>query len=119
MKKNGSKWSRNDESTQQREGEGEEREEHIKNTKSDSSAKSRRTQGGFETSFSLEILVLTQITRISGPLSHKHLRGGETLTRMKENANGGGEGYGDSLILFNRVITQSQFCPWIQLSQTT
>jgi hypothetical protein len=36
--------------------------------------------------FLLEILVLIQITRISGPLSHKHLRGGETLTRMKENA---------------------------------
>jgi hypothetical protein len=33
--------------------------------------------------FPLKILVLTQITRISGPLSHKHLRGGETLTRMK------------------------------------
>jgi hypothetical protein len=31
--------------------------------------------------FALEILVLTQITRISGPLSHKHLRGGETLTK--------------------------------------
>jgi hypothetical protein len=42
--------------------------------------------------FPLEILVLTQITRISGPLSHKHLREGETLTRMKENANRGGEG---------------------------
>jgi hypothetical protein len=34
--------------------------------------------------FLLEILVLTQITRISGPLSHKQLREGETLTRMKE-----------------------------------
>jgi hypothetical protein len=31
--------------------------------------------------FPLEILVLTQITWISGPLSHKQLRGGETLTR--------------------------------------
>jgi hypothetical protein len=28
MQKNESKWSRNDESTQEREGEGEEREEH-------------------------------------------------------------------------------------------
>jgi hypothetical protein len=61
--------------------------------------------------FPLKILVLTQITRISGPFSHKHLRGGKTLTRMKENANGGGEGDGGSLILFNRAITQSQFCP--------
>jgi hypothetical protein len=58
-------------------------------------------------SFSLEILVLTQIIRISGSLSHKQLRGGKTLTRMKENANRGGEGDGGSLILFNRAITQS------------
>jgi hypothetical protein len=35
--------------------------------------------------FPLKILVLTQITRIGGPLSHKHLRGGETLTKRKEN----------------------------------
>jgi hypothetical protein len=61
--------------------------------------------------FPLEILVLTQITRITGPLSHKHLRGGETLTRMKENANEGGEGDGGSLILFKRAITQSQVYP--------
>jgi hypothetical protein len=54
--------------------------------------------------FSLEILVLTQITRISGPLSHKQLRGGETLTRMKKNANRGGKGDGGSLVLFNRAI---------------
>jgi hypothetical protein len=43
---------------------------------------------------------------------------GKTLTRMKENANGGGERDGGSLILFNRAITQSQFCSWIQMSQT-
>jgi hypothetical protein len=30
--------------------------------------------------FPLEILALTQITRISGPLSHKHLRGGKPKT---------------------------------------
>jgi hypothetical protein len=60
--------------------------------------------------FPLEILVHTQIIRISGPLSHKQLRGGETLTRMKENANGVGEGDRGSLILFNRAITQFQFC---------
>jgi hypothetical protein len=34
--------------------------------------------------FPLQILVLTQIKRICGPLSHKHLRGGETLTRIKK-----------------------------------
>jgi hypothetical protein len=55
--------------------------------------------------FSLEILVLTQITRISGPLSHKRLSGGKPLTRMKENANGGDEGDGGSFILFNGAIT--------------
>jgi hypothetical protein len=57
--------------------------------------------------FPLEILVLTQITRISGPLSSKHLREGETLTRIKENTNEGGERDEGSLILFNRAITQS------------
>jgi hypothetical protein len=35
-----------------------------------------------------------------------------------ENENGGGEKDGGSLILFNKAITQSQFCPWIQMSQT-
>jgi hypothetical protein len=35
-----------------------------------------------------------------------------------ENENGGGEGDGGSIILFNRAITHSQFCPWIQMSQT-
>jgi hypothetical protein len=34
-------------------------------------------------SFPLEILVLTQITRISGPLSHKKLRGGENPNKEK------------------------------------
>jgi hypothetical protein len=34
--------------------------------------------------FPLEILILTQITKISGPLSHQQPREGETLTRMKE-----------------------------------
>jgi hypothetical protein len=73
-KKNRSKWSRNNELTQEREG-GEEREEHIKNK------------------------------RRIWDLSLKHLRGGETLKRMKQNANGGGEGDGGSLILFNKAIT--------------
>jgi hypothetical protein len=31
--------------------------------------------------FPLEFLILTLNTWISGPLSHKHLRGGETLTK--------------------------------------
>jgi hypothetical protein len=57
--------------------------------------------------FLLEFLVLTLNTWIIVPLSHKNLRGGKTLTRMKENANGGGERDGGSLILFNRAITQS------------
>jgi hypothetical protein len=54
---------------------------------------------------------------ISGPLYHKQLEVGKTLNEKK--INGGGEADGGSLILFNRAITQSQFCPWIQLSQTT
>jgi hypothetical protein len=33
--------------------------------------------------FPLEILVLIQITRISGPLSHKQLRGGENPNKEK------------------------------------
>jgi hypothetical protein len=85
MKKNGSKWSRNDESTQKREG----KENNMKNTSRTQRAILPPNPGGHKEDsgppFSLEILVLTQITRIGGPLSHKHLRGGETLTRMKEN----------------------------------
>jgi hypothetical protein len=34
--------------------------------------------------FPLEILVLTQITRISGPLSHKQLRGGGNPNKDEE-----------------------------------
>jgi hypothetical protein len=69
--KNEPKWSRNEESAQEREGEEEEeREEHITNHKNKTSSKYRRTQGGFEISFSLEFLILTLNTWISGPLSH-------------------------------------------------
>jgi hypothetical protein len=35
-----------------------------------------------------------------------------------ENENVGGEGDEGSIILFNRAITLSQFCSWIQMSQT-
>jgi hypothetical protein len=49
-------------------------------------------------------LSLTQVTR------ERNSRG--------ENKNERGEGDGGSLILFNRAITHSQFCPWIQKSQT-
>jgi hypothetical protein len=62
--------------------------------------------------------VLTQFSQIVDH-SHKHLRGGENLTRMKKMQNGGGEGDGGSLIIFNRAITQSPIFPCIQLSQTT
>jgi hypothetical protein len=44
--KNKPKWSRNEESAQEREGEEEEREEHIKNTRIDSNSEHRRTRGG-------------------------------------------------------------------------
>jgi hypothetical protein len=53
----------------------------------------------------LEILVLTQITRISGPLSHKPNKD-ERKYKMEEVGEMGG-----SLIPFNRAIIQSQFCP--------
>jgi hypothetical protein len=59
-------------------------------------------------SFPLEILVLTQITRISGPLSHKHLRGGgdpnKNKRKMQMEEVREMVGY---LILFNRAITPS------------
>jgi hypothetical protein len=117
--KNEPKWSRNEESAQEREGKEEEREEHITNHKNEFLSNPGGYKEDLGPPFPLEFLVLTLNTWISGPLSHKHLRGGETLTRMNENANGGGKGDGGSLILFNRAITQSQFCPWIHLSQTT
>jgi hypothetical protein len=60
--------------------------------------------------------VLTQFYQIVD-LSHiSTLRRGN---HKGENENGGGKGDGGSLILFNRAITQSPICPWIQLSQTT
>jgi hypothetical protein len=46
---------------------------------------------------------------ISGPLSLKQLEIGKILNEKKKN--GGGEGDGGSLILFNRAITQFQFFP--------
>ena len=40
----------------------------------------------------------------------------EEETLKEKMKTGGGEGDGGSLILFNRAITHSQFCPWIQMS---
>jgi hypothetical protein len=74
-KKNGSKWSRNDESAQEQEEEEEERKEHIKKHKSNFSFESRRTQEGFETSFPTQKLGSYTNSRIYGPFSHKQLRG--------------------------------------------
>jgi hypothetical protein len=79
--KNEPKWSRNEESAQEREGEEEEREEHITNYKNKTSSKSRRTQEDSGPPFPLEFLVFTLNTWISRPLSHKHLRGEETLIK--------------------------------------
>jgi hypothetical protein len=102
---------------------GGKKKKNVKNTSQITRTKLLPNPGGHKEDsgppFPLEFLFLTLNTWITGPLSHKKLRGGKTLTRMKENTNGGGEGDGGSLILFNRAITQSQFCPWIQLSQTT
>jgi hypothetical protein len=105
--KNEQKWPRNKKSAQEREGKKKNAKNTSQNHKIKTSCKSRRTQEDSGPPFPLEFLVLTLNTWISGPLSHKHLRGGKTLTRMKKNANGGGEGDGGSLILFNRAITQS------------
>jgi hypothetical protein len=44
--KNEPKWSRNEESAQEQEGEEEECEEHIKNTQIDFNSEHRRTRGG-------------------------------------------------------------------------
>jgi hypothetical protein len=80
-KKNGSKRSRNDESTQERGG----KKKNAKNTSRPQRVILPPNPGGHKEDsgprFPLEILVFTQITRISGPLSHKHLRGGKTLTK--------------------------------------
>ena len=40
----------------------------------------------------------------------------EEETLKEKIKTGGGEEDGGSLILFNRAITHSQFCPWIQMS---
>jgi hypothetical protein len=47
--------------------------------------------------------------RIYGPLSEKPKGRGKPRARRKKNERG--EEDGNSLILFNRDITQSQFCP--------
>jgi hypothetical protein len=54
------------------------------NTKIDSSAESRRTQGGFGTSFPLEFLVLTLTHGLVDLSLTQATKGGGTLTRMKE-----------------------------------
>jgi hypothetical protein len=67
--------------------------------------------------FWLEFLVLTLNTWINEPLSHKHLRGGKTLTRMKENANGGGEGDGAPSSYLTGLLHNPSFAPgynWVR-----
>jgi hypothetical protein len=66
--KNEPKWSRNKESAQEREGEEEEREEHITRTKLLPNPEGHKEDLG--PPFPLEFLVLTVNTWISGPLSH-------------------------------------------------
>jgi hypothetical protein len=53
--------------------------------------------------------VLIQISQFVDP-SHKNPKGRGKLGR-KKGKNKRGEGDGGSLILFNRAITQSRFCP--------
>jgi hypothetical protein len=66
--------------------------------------------------FPQRFMVLTLIGGLVG-LSHTSTQ--RRGNHKGENENGGGEGDGDYLILFNRAITQTHFCPWIQISQTT
>jgi hypothetical protein len=84
VNKNEPKWSRNKKSAQEREG----KKKNTKNTSQITRTKLLPNPGGHKEDsgppFPLEFLVLTLNTWISGPLSHKHLRGGETLTRMKK-----------------------------------
>ena len=59
----------------------------------------------------LKIQQIFDLTHELKEANPKRKRGNESGER--------GEGDGASPILFNRAITQSQFCPWILLSQTT
>jgi hypothetical protein len=78
--KNEPKWSINEESAQEQEG----KKKNTKNT-SQITTKLLLNPGGHKEDsgppFPLKFLVLTLNTWISGPLSHKHLRKGETLTK--------------------------------------
>jgi len=49
-------------------------------------------------------------------LSLSSAKGRRKPSLKGKTKNGRGEGDGGSLILFNRAITHSQFCPWIQMS---
>jgi hypothetical protein len=77
-----------DESSHERGEEKEKHEEYEEHHKHSSKIESRRTRGGKGYH---SHLINSDSTRVMD-LSHKQLRGGKTLTRMKENANRGGEG---------------------------
>ena len=56
----------------------------------------------------LKIQQIFDLTHELKEANPKRKRGNESEER--------GQGDGGSLILFNRAITHSQFCPWIQMS---
>jgi hypothetical protein len=85
---------------------------NVKNTnaihKNISQIESRRTRGG-KGLHSRNNLWFLHKSSICGPLSQETLREGKLGKEERENERG--EGDGGFLILFNRAITQSQFCP--------
>jgi hypothetical protein len=83
------------------EGGKEEREEHGEHYKHNSKNESWRTRGrkGHHSH-----LINSDSTRVIDLSLSQAPKGRETLTRMKENTNGGGAGDRVSLLLFNRAI---------------
>jgi hypothetical protein len=83
----------------------------IKNENHCFKIRTQRARGGFEPQFLLQITRNTSRIFSSYDLSRETL---EDLTldgRGKNESGERGEGDGGSVILFNRAITQSQFCP--------
>ena len=108
-KRNESKRSQNDESNHTREGgKGRTRRTQTRFTRTTHKSNPR---GHEEVRASIPAAIFGSYINypICGPLSQENLREGENLE--KDQANERGKGDGSSLILFNRAITQFQFCP--------
>ena len=90
--------------------------EKLKNTVTKITHKiteSRRTTGGFGPPFPHQKSHEYKHKFLFLDLSSKNTKRKEKNYRKQKNENGRGEGDGGSLILFNRAIIHSQFCPWI------